>query len=119
MPGKVTVMGLLERRGKAKTQKYPESCSRIRAAAPCRSRSESVKSGSEIHKDALRSYRGLDAEHTHYVVDHAERYVEGHGHTNGLENIFNLLKRGIKDTYVSVEPYHLLQVFGRASVQVK
>jgi hypothetical protein len=30
-------------------------------------------------------------------------------HTNGLENFFSLLKRGIKGTYVSVEPYHLFR----------
>jgi hypothetical protein len=28
-------------------------------------------------------------------------------HTNGLENFWSLLKRGINGTYVSVEPYHL------------
>ncbi len=43
----------------------------------------------------------------HNVVDHAERYVDGHVHTNGLENFWSLLKRTLKGTYVSVEPYHL------------
>ena len=43
------------------------------------------------------------------VVDHAESYVRGHVHTNGLENFWSLLKRGIKGTYVSVEPYHLFR----------
>jgi len=38
-----------------------------------------------------------------------ERYVDGHVHTNGLENFWSLLKRGIKGTYVSVEPYHLFR----------
>ncbi len=47
---------------------------------------ENVEPGSEVHTDALRSYRGLDAEYIHNVVDHAERYVNGHVHTNGLEN---------------------------------
>lgn len=28
-------------------------------------------------------------------------------HTNGLENFWSLLKRGISGTYVSVEPFHL------------
>lgn len=28
-------------------------------------------------------------------------------HTNGIENFWSLLKRSIKGTYVSVEPFHL------------
>ena len=30
-------------------------------------------------------------------------------HTNGLENFWCLLKRGIRGTYVSVEPFHLFR----------
>jgi hypothetical protein len=33
--------------------------------------------------------------------------VRGNVHTNGLENFWSLLKRAIKGTYVSVEPFHL------------
>jgi hypothetical protein len=51
----------------------------------------------------------LDAEYIHNVVDHAVSYVNGHVHTNGLENFWSLLKRGIKGTYMSVEPYHLFR----------
>lgn len=40
-------------------------------------------------------------------MDHAERYVEGRVHTNGLENFWSLLKRGLHGTYVSVNPKHL------------
>jgi len=43
------------------------------------------------------------------VIDHAEAYVDGQLHTNGLENFWSLLKRGINGTYVSVEPYHLFR----------
>lgn len=35
--------------------------------------------------------------------------MNGHIHTNGLENFWSLVKRGIKGTYVSVEPYHLFR----------
>jgi hypothetical protein len=45
----------------------------------------------------------------HDFVDHAERYVNGKIHTNGLENFWSLLKRGLKGTYVSVEPFHLFR----------
>ena len=30
-------------------------------------------------------------------------------HTNGLENFWSLLKRGLNGTYVSVEPFHLFR----------
>jgi len=45
----------------------------------------------------------------HQVIDHAEPYVDGKIHTNGLENFWSLLKRGLKGTYVSVEPFHLFR----------
>jgi hypothetical protein len=35
--------------------------------------------------------------------------VDGKVHTNGLENFWSLLKRGISGTYVSVEPFHLFR----------
>jgi hypothetical protein len=43
------------------------------------------------------------------VVDHALEYVNGQIHTNGLENFWSLLKRGISGTYISVEPFHLFR----------
>ncbi len=43
------------------------------------------------------------------MIDHAERYVDGQIHTNGCENYWSLLKRAIKGTYVSVEPFHLFR----------
>ena len=59
--------------------------------------------------DALKSYEGLDAEFVHQIVDHAVAYVEGHVHTNGLENSWSRLKRTLGGTYVSVKPYHLFR----------
>jgi len=103
--GKVAVMGLLERHGEVRTKVVPDTKSRTLQVEV----KENVEPGSEVHTDALRSYRGLDSEYIHNVVDHAEKYVDGHVHTNGLENFWSLLKRGIKGTYVSVEPYHLFR----------
>ncbi|MGC4013713.1 MAG: IS1595 family transposase [Luteolibacter sp.] len=68
-----------------------------------------VLKGSEVHTDAWRSYIGLKDSFVHKVVDHAIRYVDGHVHTNGLENFWSLLKRTIKGTYVSCEPFHLFR----------
>ena len=49
------------------------------------------------------------------MIDHAETYVKGKIHTNGLENFWSLLKRAIKGTYVSVEPFHLFRYLDEQS----
>jgi transposase-like protein len=108
--GKVAVMGLLERNS-------PEKASRVRLRVVKNVRrrilhteiQNEVVKGAEVYTDALGSYTGLDAEYVHQVIDHAECYAKGHVHTNGLENFWSLLKRGIKGTYVSVEPFHLFR----------
>jgi hypothetical protein len=51
----------------------------------------------------------MEGYYAHQVVDHAVQYVDGACHTNGLENFWSLLKRGISGTYVSVEPFHLFR----------
>jgi transposase-like protein len=68
-----------------------------------------VEEGSALYSDALKSYDGLFDKYDHRVIDHAEKYVDGKVHTNGLENFWSLLKRGLKGTYVSVEPFHLFR----------
>ena len=45
----------------------------------------------------------------HDVVNHAQEYVKGRVHTNGLENFWSLLKRGLTGTYVAVEPFHMFR----------
>jgi transposase-like protein len=70
---------------------------------------EHVAKGAQVFTDALMSYRGLSAEYVHKVIDHAECYVKGNIHTNGLENYWSLFKRCIKGTHVSVEPFHLFR----------
>jgi transposase-like protein len=43
------------------------------------------------------------------VIDHATAYVQGDIHTNSAENFWSLLKRMLRGTYVSVEPFHLFR----------
>jgi transposase-like protein len=71
--------------------------------------SEHVEEGAPVYTDALMSYMGLNEKFQHEVINHAEKYVEGKVHTNGLENFWSLLKRGLKGTYVSTEPFHLFR----------
>lgn len=68
-----------------------------------------MKEGSAVYTDALMSYQGLEHHYEHGVIDHARGYVQGRVHTNGLENFWSIFKRGIKGTYVSVEPFHLFR----------
>src|SRR5207248_5691002 len=70
---------------------------------------ENVEAGSALFSDALKSYEGLNGEFVHQVIDHAVAYVDGNVHTNGMENFWSLLKRGINGTYISVEPFHLVR----------
>ena len=48
-------------------------------------------------------------------MNHAETYARGKVHTNGLENFWSLLKRGLRGTYVSVEPFHLFRYLDEQS----
>lgn len=66
-----------------------------------------VKYGSTVYTDDAVGYDLLHSRFVHDVVNHAETYVKGRVHTNGLENFWSLLKRGLRGTYVAVEPFHL------------
>lgn len=103
--GKVAVMGLLERRGRVRTKIVPN----IRKGHLQLEVQEHVLPGSMVFTDALKSYDGLEQDYIHQVINHAEAYGKGNVHTNGLENFWSLLKRGIRGTYVSVEPFHLFR----------
>ena len=71
---------------------------------------QTVKPGSTVYTDALGSYRALaDLGYLHDFVDHVETYVQGQVHTNGIENFWSLLKRGLHGTYVAVNPEHLFR----------
>jgi transposase-like protein len=112
MVGKVAVMGLLERHRK------DDAGAQVRFKVIANRKrhqletvvSEHVEVGSNLYSDALRSYdRMTERGYVHAVIDHAEAYVDGQVHTNGLENFWSLLKRALKGTYVSVEPFHLFR----------
>jgi hypothetical protein len=63
--------------------------------------------GSRLYTDNAKLYRSVPREFTHQFVDHVKQYVDGRVHTNGMENFWSLLKRGLNGTYVAVEPFHL------------
>jgi len=66
-----------------------------------------VEFGAKLYSDDAVAYNELASLYAHEVVNHTEQYVRGRVHTNGLENFWSLLKRGLRGTYVAVEPFHL------------
>jgi transposase-like protein len=102
---KTAVIGFRERGGEVRASVVPD---RTRRTLQARVRDQ-VEAGASVYTDSLNSYTGLSSDYVHAVVDHAERYVNGRVHTNGIENFWALLKRGIKGTYVQVAPFHLFR----------
>lgn len=114
--GKVAVMGLLERHGRGgKSRVRTEVLGSLKRGHVQGHVRNHVEPGSTVNTDAFFSYRGLETDYTHNVIDHAECYVQGTVHTNGVENFWSLLKRAIKGTYVSVEPFHLFRYLDEQS----
>lgn len=109
---KTPVMGLLERES-----------GQVRAmVAPSRSKRfvepnvyQNVELGSSLYTDEYGGYFDLGKDFAHQVVNHIEAYVNGRVHTNGLENFWSLLKRMLKGTYVSVDPFHLFRYLDEQS----
>jgi transposase-like protein len=103
---KLAVFGMLERGGEIRAAVVPFR-RKHHLQAEIRAH---VKAKSAIYSDALMSYQGLKEQgFAHQVIDHAESYVDGQVHTNGLENFWSLLKRGLKGTYIAVEPFHMFR----------
>jgi transposase-like protein len=106
---KTAVLGILER------PKDANGTSRIRTTVvKSRKRAalqgevkKTVKPGTTVYTDAFQSYTGLERDYIHHAIDHAYEYVRGEVHTNGLESFWSLLKRTIKGTYISIDPFHV------------
>lgn len=102
---KTIVVGALERGGKVRATVVEDRSARTLQGYV----RENVTEGAAVYTDALNSYTGLNRDYEHETVDHAIAYVEGQVHSNGIENFWALLKRGLHGTYISVEPFHLFR----------
>ncbi len=103
--GKMIVQGILNRKGRViadvvRNAKRKTLMPNIQSI---------VEPGATIYTDALKSYEGLAEKYAHETIDHSKTYVRGDVHTNGMENFWSLLKRGINGTYISVMPWHLFR----------
>jgi transposase-like protein len=103
--GKAIIMGLLERDGDVRASVIPNA-GRIALHSNIH---KHVDAGSTVYTDDWAPYDGIEQRYVHEVIRHAEQYVRGVVHTNGIENFWSLLKRGLGGTYVNVEPFHLFR----------
>ena len=67
-----------------------------------------VDSSAIVMTDEWAGYMNVNSKFTHEVVRHsAKQYVNGIVHTNGVENFWSHMKRGITGIYHQVSVKHL------------
>jgi transposase-like protein len=101
--GKTIVVGMLERGGKVRAGVVAERTREVLLEIA----HKHIAPDALLMTDELHAYKAVDL--AHEVINHAEAYVRGHVHTNGIENFWSMLKRGLTGTYISVEPFHLFR----------
>lgn len=99
--GKAIVLGMLERGGWVRARVIVDRTKPTIDPII----TDAIEAGSLIVTDEHTAYRFLSTEYIHEIINHAEEYVREHVHTNGIENFWSLLKRGLNGTNVSVEPF--------------
>ncbi len=102
---KTAVMGMLDRNSRQVRAKVVRNVRRETLQNEILS---AIERKSTVYTDGSTAYDHLAVrDYVHATVNHVEEYVRGEVHTQGIENFWSLLKRGLKGTYVAVEPYHL------------
>lgn len=102
---KTIVIGVLQRGGKVHARVSPNRKKESIEAVIF----PNVEKGATVYTDEFPAYKFVTQEYEHKVINHLEKYVDGNIHTNGIENFWSLLKRGLSGTYVAVEPFHLFR----------
>src|ERR1700678_89588 len=102
---KIAVMGILDRNTREVRAKVIPNVKRETLHSEIL---KQVTGTGTVYTDGHVGYDNL-AVHAfvHETVNHMEEYVRGEVHTQGIENFWSLLKRGLHGTYVAVEPFHL------------
>jgi transposase-like protein len=102
--GKTVVMGMLDRNARQIRAQVVPNVERLTLQNAVLN---TVEHGTNVYTDQAPAYQRLNKTYVHEIVNHAETYVRGRVHTNGLENFWSLFKRNLAGTYVCVEPFHL------------
>ncbi len=101
--GKAAVMGMRERTGKVKAMSV-ESADKPTLQGAIH---KHIEKGSVVYTDDHRAYLGLEG-YDHSKVNHsAKEYVNGMAHTNGIESVWAVLKRGYVGTFHNFSEKHL------------
>jgi transposase-like protein len=102
---KVPVMGMLDRELRQVRAKVVPNIKRETLQKEILNQ---IENGSTVYTDSAPAYDRLLLDgYMHQFVNHTLEYVRGSVHTQGIENFWSLLKRGLTGTYVAVEPFHL------------
>lgn len=101
--GKMAVIGMRERGGHVKALSLVSTSSRAIQSAVRRA----VAAGAILCTDEHPSYKGMP-EYLHLSVNHSARqFVDGMAHTNSIESVWAVLKRGFHGTYHWFSEKHL------------
>lgn len=104
--GKTIVLGILDRNNKqVRTAVIPDRTAFVMRTEVVKN----VQRGATVYSDEYANAWRMDERYVHQTVNHLECYVDGKIHTNGMENFWSLLKRGLHGTYIAVEPFHLFR----------
>jgi hypothetical protein len=107
---KTIVMGILERASEGKQKRVRTSIISDRKKKTMLPEVVAhVAKEAVVYSDEHGEKWNIDGGFQMQIVRHLEQYVDGNVHTNGLENFWSLLKRGLGGTYVAVEPFHLIR----------
>jgi transposase-like protein len=105
--GKTTVLGMRERGGRTFAKVTP-----IRSLEAVNDEIFSnIETGSQIYTDEHMLFHGLDGLfYSHDAVNHsAGEYKRGAAHTNSIESVWAVLKRGLHGVYHHASPKHLFR----------
>ena len=111
--GRTPVLGMRERGRRTIAKPVPDTSKETLQSIA----HEHVRSGSTICTDDSPSYNGVA--HHHLSVNHsAKEYVNGEAHTNSIESVWAVLKRGLYGTWHQVSVKHLGRYVNEAAFRL-
>ena len=102
--GKQAVLGLKQRGGSVKAMPIADTSAKTLE----RNVFNTVEAGATVYTDEHAGYNNLGERYQHGTVKHSVReYVNGMAHTNGIESVWAVLKRGYNGVYHQWSAKHM------------